>query len=106
MPNLSGQAAAEGTPKRKPTDEEVASAMRNLEGAVRELMHMSYLAANIFDETFGTANRVSARNGKSVTYEVTTREEDQMSFLINNVASRCDRLVKQFDAAWNGEEME
>lgn len=87
---------------KKATDEEVAYAMRSLEGAVRELMHMAEITADIFDETFGSSNRVTAKDGKSVTYEVTIREDDQMSFLVNNVASRCNRLMKQFDAAWNG----
>ncbi|WP_311272110.1 MULTISPECIES: hypothetical protein [unclassified Rhizobium] len=106
MPNLSGQAAGEAMPKRRPTDEEVASAMRNLEGVVRELMHMSDIMANAYDDTFGPSSRVGDKSTNSVTYRLTVHEDDQMAFLVNNVASRCKSLMNQFDAAWNGESPE
>lgn len=106
MPN-SIPAAGEAMPTdKRATDEEVASAMRNLEGVVRELMHMSNIMANSYDDTFGPSSRVGDKINNSVTYRLTVHEDDQMAFLVNNVASRCKSLMKQFDAAWNGESPE
>lgn len=105
MPNTV-PATGEAMPiKKKPTDAEVATAMRNLECAVRELMHMADIAANTFDTTFGPSSRIASNADDNVAYRLTKHEDDQISFLINDVASRCNLLNKAFQAAWNGEEL-
>jgi len=91
--------------EKKATDKEVAWAMRSLETAVRELMHMAEIAADSFDTTFGPSSRITTSGDNDVTYRITKHEDDQMSFLINDVAVRCSRLNKAFHAAWNGEEL-
>jgi len=104
MPNTipaTGEAMSE---TKKATDKEVACAMRSLETAVRELMHMAEIAADSFDTTFGPSSRMGSSGSNDVTYRITKHEDDQMSFLINDVAVRCSRLNKAFHAAWNGEE--
>ena len=89
----------------KVSDKEVASAMRNLENAIRELMHMAELAAEDLDSTFGPSTRISSPEDKNVTYRVTQREDDRLAFLVNDVASRCYHLHKAFEAAWDGKEL-
>ena len=88
----------------KVSDKEVASAMRNLESAIRELMHMAELAAEDLDATFGPSSRISSPDDNSITYRVGRREDDRLSFLVNDVASRCYLLNKAFEAAWDGKE--
>lgn len=91
--------------EKKATDKEVAWAMRSLESAVRELMHMAEIAAESFDTVFGSSSRIPSPGDNSVTYRITKHEDDQMAFLINDVAARCSKLNKAFHAAWNGEEL-
>ncbi|TXH81195.1 MAG: hypothetical protein E6Q77_08685 [Rhizobium sp.] len=90
------------TPEKKATDTEVAKAMRSLENAVRELMHMADIAAESYDTIFAPRSRLE-KNSEAVTYRLTPHEDDQISFLINDVAARCSKLHKAFDAAWHGE---
>ena len=89
----------------KVSDKEVAYAMRSLESAIRELMHMAELAAEDLDAVFGPNTRISSPDDNSVTYRVTRREDDRVSFLVNDVASRCYLLNKAFEAAWDGKEL-
>jgi Na+/phosphate symporter len=77
----------------------VANAMRELENAIREVMHMSDIAANAFEEI----GMKIAEDASSVTYRYTHHSIDQFAFLINNVAIRCSNLHLSFDAALDGE---
>ncbi|MGP4691645.1 hypothetical protein [Agrobacterium cavarae] len=98
-------AAGEAMPETKPaTDKAVADAMRSLEGLIRELMHMAEIAADTLDDTFSPSTRISSDEDKGVTYRITKRDDDRLSFLVNNVASRCFLLNKAFEAAWDGKE--
>ena len=82
--------------------ERVASAMLDLESNVRELMHMSYMAAEIYDD-YGLK---TAEDANSVTYRCTRHEMDLLAFLVNNVASRAHDLSKRYHAAWKGESVQ
>jgi len=90
--------------KNKPSDAQIAGAARNLENAVRELMHMADITANAYGDAFCRGDRDEATN--SVTYKIPVHEDDQIAFLVNNVASRCYALKKQLQAAINGENAE
>jgi len=103
MPNTPVQATGEAMPE-KATDKAVATAMRNLENHIRELMHMADLAAEDLDTVLGPNSRISSPDDNSVTYRLTKREDDRLGFLVNNVASRCYLLNKAFEAAWEGKE--
>lgn len=104
MPNKSVPAAATGLPAAvKDTDAAVAKAMRELENAIRELMHMADITAETYDNMFSPSSRVGGNDGPSLTYRITKHEDDQMAFLVNNVASRCTNLHRSFEAAWKGE---
>ena len=92
------------TREKKATDAQVASAMRGLENAVRELMHMADIAAETYDTIFSPSSRVE-KGSNGVTYRITKHEDDQMAFLINNVASRCSSLHSAFEAACDGREL-
>ncbi|MGV2104386.1 hypothetical protein [Rhizobium sp. 21-4511-3d] len=86
---------------KKATDAAVAAAMKRLENDIRELMHMSDIAAETFDEIGSVVDSGS----NDVTYRFTNHEMDQMAFLVNNVASRCTSLHRAFEAAYQGEVM-
>jgi hypothetical protein len=90
--------------EKKATDREVACAMRNLENSLRELMHMSDIACEAYDSLFSPSSRIG-HDTNSSTYRVTKHEDDQMAFLINNVASRCSQIKDAFDAACEGREL-
>lgn len=89
--------------EKKASREDVASAMMELETVVFELMHMSDITAETYDATFSPRSRIKSDDPNAVTYRLTKHEDEQMSFLINNVATRCSRLHKSFHAACNGE---
>ncbi|MCQ1778224.1 hypothetical protein NOJ05_13535 [Neorhizobium galegae] len=99
MPNVAVPATGEAMPKSKPTDEQVADAMRSLENDIRELMLMADIAANAW-ENIGPP---SAIEDNSVTYRCTLLERDAFEFLLNDVAERASLLRKRFEAALDGE---
>lgn len=90
--------AGEAVPA-KHSDTDVAHAMRMLEDQVRELMHMSDIAANSFDRAFD----VQSKHEGYLTLRITDHEFDQFSFLLNNVAVRACRLERTFNDANRGE---
>ncbi len=99
---MNSNEASIAKPEKKATDAEVAAAMRSLENAVRELMHMADIAAEAHDKIFAPRSRLE-KTSSSVTYQIALHEDDQISFLVNDVAARCAKLHKAFDAAWDGE---
>lgn len=94
--NITGPAKA---PAPKPTDEQVADAMRSLENDIRELMLMADIATAAWDGI----GPPKAINDNCFQYQCTRLERDSFDFLINNVAERASLLRKRFDAAWCGE---
>jgi hypothetical protein len=99
MPNSPIPAAGEAMPKTKPTDQAVAQAMRDLENDVRELMLMSDIMVNTWDDLGPPAGF----DDNSVTYRITKHEQEVFDFLINDVAARANQLKKRFSAAYYGE---
>lgn len=85
----------------KPSADKIASAMKDLENEIRELMHMSDIVANSFDDI----GMKVASDDNSVTYRYTHHSIDQFAFLINNVASRASTLERRFSAAYKGEKL-
>lgn len=86
----------------KPADSAVAYAMKQMENDIRELTHMSEIAAEYYDTLHSPPNRIKSNDHNSATYRMTVHEDDQLAFLVNNVASRCSLLKKRFDAAYEG----
>lgn len=95
-------AAGEAMPKSMPTEEQVANAMRTLDGRIKALVHMSDIAAEAFDQYFVPQHR----GQNCYTFKLTEHEYQQFGFLMNDVADRAGRLHKAFLAAWVGEETE
>jgi hypothetical protein len=81
--------------------EAVADAMKDLEGDVLALMHLSDIAANAFDETI-TRGGVKSADGRFVC-TMTVHEIDQLGFLINLVGERCNAFSRRYHAAFYGE---
>ncbi len=99
-------AAGEAMPElNNATDKAVAAAMRELEGAIHDLMHMAEIASDTLEATFCPSTRIPSPDDNSVTYRITKHEEDKITFLMNDVALRSFKLNKAFLAAWNGEQV-
>ena len=92
-------AKGEAMPAAKPTPDQVAEAMRELENDIRELMLMADIAANAWDNI----GPPTAINDNCFQYRCTRLERDCFDFLINNVAERASILRKRFDSACLGE---
>lgn len=81
------------------TQEQIAEALLALENQVHELMLMSDIAANAWDN-IGPPQKIE---GDAIYYRCTKRERDCFDFLLNDVAVRAQRLRDSFYAGSRGE---
>jgi hypothetical protein len=97
------QAAGEAVPKPRPTDEQVADAMRHLEAPICDLKLMARIASDFAERLLSYPDK-DADN--MLHFKISKEERETVLFAFFNVENRISNLKKQFQTAWDGEIVE
>ncbi len=101
MPNKPVPAAGEAVPKAKPTDEQIADAMADLETPLYDLQIMASITADLAGEWF---QRPQSYAGDKLVFHISRMQREKLLFAINNIEARVEALKSSFMAARYGED--
>nr|CAD6417917.1 hypothetical protein REQ54_01767 [Rhizobium sp. Q54] len=82
--------------RAKPTDEQVAAAMRALEDQISELTYMAHITADLTDSALAAADTT---DGDMMLYRISRRDIGVLIFSINEIERRIDTLHETYLSA-------
>jgi hypothetical protein len=92
-------AAGEAMPTSKPTDEQLADAMRDLETPIRDLMHMADITCEKLLDLFDQPDQ---HEGDKLVFHFTMEQRDRFLFAVCDVERRAKAVHELHSAAFCG----